>query len=131
MANKLKLVGTEEAVRGRQRLRLNTPVCVVVTRPDKIIFVNARFVDLSDHGTAVFAGAELAIDCEIQIEFTPPFGNGPLRVRAIVRNRRKYVYGLEFYPKNAEEDKTLQLLKSLLLPIGTSAPGTPDDRNWI
>lgn len=126
----LKLVGAEEAVRGRQRLRLNTPVCVVVTKPDKVMFVNARFVDLSDDGTAVFAGTELAIDNEVQIEFTPPFGNGPLRVRAIVRNRRKYVYGLEFYPKNAEEDKTLQLLKSLLLPIGTKVASSPDDRSW-
>lgn len=109
---------------------MSTPVCVVVTKPDKVMFVNARFVDLSDDGTAIFAGAELAIDSEIQIEFTPPFGNGPLRVRAIVRNRRKYIYGLEFYPKNGEEDKTLQLLKSLLLPIGTEASGSPDDRSW-
>ena len=131
MSNKLKLVGAEEAVRGRQRLRLSTPVCIVVTKPDKVMFVNARFVDLSDDGTAVFAGTELAIDSEIQIEFTPPFGNGPLRVRAIVRNRRKYIYGLEFYPKNAAEEKTLQLLKSLLFPIGIQAPGSPDDRSWL
>jgi hypothetical protein len=130
MANKLKLVGAEEAVRGRQRLRLSTPVCVVIEKPDKVVFVNARFVDLSDDGTAVFAGAEIAIDSEIQIEFTPPFGTGPLRVRAIVRNRRKYIYGLEFLPKNAEEEKTLHLLKSLLLPIGTKTAGTPDDRSW-
>ena len=130
MANKLKLVGADEAVRVRQRLRLSTPVCVVVEKPGKVSFVNARFVDLSVDGTAIFAGTELAIDSEIQIEFTPPFGSGPLRVRAIVRNRRKYVYGLEFYPRSADEEQTLHLLKSLLLPIGIKAPGTPDDRRW-
>ena len=130
MSNKLKLVGAEEALRGRQRLRLDTPVCVVVKRPDKVMFVHARFVDISDDGTAVFAGTELAIDSEVEIEFTPPFGDGPLRIRTIVRNRRKYVYGLEFYPKNAQEEKTLLLLKSLLLPVGTRATGTPDDRIW-
>jgi hypothetical protein len=102
----------------------------VVTRPDKVQLVNARFRDMSDDGVAIFAGIELAIDSEVQIEFAPPFGKGPLRVRAIVRNRREYVYGLEFLPRDGDEEQTLQLLKSMLLPTGTRMPGTPDDRRW-
>ena len=130
MVNKFKLVGADEALRGRQRLRLTMPVCVIVEKLGQVNLVNARFVDVSDDGIAVFAGIEIAIDSEIKIEFTPPRGSGPLRVRAIVRNRRKYVYGLEFFPVNIEEEQTLHILKSLLLPVGTATTGSPDDRRW-
>ena len=130
MVNDNCLVGESAVVRRRQRLCLNIPVCVVVEKPDKVLLVSARFRDMSDEGAAIFAGVELAIDSEIQIEFTPPFNKGPLRVRAVVRNRRGYVYGLEFLPRNSGEEQTLQMLKAMLLPSGTEAQGSPDDRRW-
>jgi hypothetical protein len=85
---------------------------------------------MSDDGVAIFAGVELAIDSEVQLEFTPPFNKGPLRVRAIVRNRREYVYGLEFLPRDVDEEQTLQTLKAMLLPTGSKAEGSPEDRRW-
>lgn len=117
-------------VRRRQRLRLNIPVCLVLERPDKVLLVNARFRDMSEDGVAIFAGVELAIDSEVQLEFTPPFYRGPLRVRAVVRNRREYVYGLEFLPRDGEEEQTLMTLKAMLLPTGTKAESSLDDRRW-
>ena len=131
MADVNRSLGQQVAVRRRQRLRLNTPVCLVVPRPDKVNLVNARVRDISDDGVAIFAGVELAIDSEVQVEFAPPFGKGPLRVRAIVRNRRAYVYGLEFLPRDGEEEQTLQLLKAMLLPTGTKIESSPDDRRWV
>jgi hypothetical protein len=85
---------------------------------------------MSDDGVAIFAGVELAIDSEVQIEFTPAFNGGPLRVRAVVRNRRQYIYGLEFLPRDGEEERILQMLKAMLLPTGNKAEGTLDDRRW-
>jgi hypothetical protein len=130
MANSNRSVAQVAAVRMRQRLLLNTPVCLVVDTPDKVALVNARFRDISDDGVAIFAGVELAIDSEVQVEVTPPFGQGPMRVRAIVRNRRGYVYGLEFLPRDQEEEQTLTKLKGMLLPAGTKGHGSLDDRQW-
>ena len=118
-------------MRLRQRLCLNTPVCLVAQRPDKLLLVDARFRDISDDGAAIFAAVELPIDSEVQVEFTPPIDHGPLRVRAIIRNRRKYVYGLEFLPRDRKEEETLQMLKAMLLPKGTKAAGGVDDRRWV
>jgi hypothetical protein len=83
---------------------------------------------MSEDGVAIFAGVELGSDNEVQIEYTPPFNRGPLRVRAVVRNRRGYIYGMEFLPRDGEEEQTLLTLKALVLSTGTSADGSPDDR---
>ena len=131
MANSKRSVAHVAAVRMRQRLLLNIPVCLVVDRRDKVLLVNARFRDISDDGVAIFAGVELGIDGEVQVEFTPPIGKGPLRVRAVVRNRRGYVYGLEFLPRDQSEEQTLRTLKGMLLPAGTEGPGSLDDRKWV
>jgi hypothetical protein len=128
MPNRMRLV-EEEAIRLRQRLSLNIPVCLVVKRTDKVLLVDARFRDISDDGAALYAALELAIDSEVEVEFTPRFDHPPLRVRAIVRNRRKYVYGLEFLPRDAKEDETLKTLRAMLLPIGTKTAGNIENRS--
>ena len=130
MANSNRSVAHVEAVRMRQRRLLNTPVCLVVGKPGSVRLVNARFRDVSDDGVAIFAGIELGLDSEVQVEFTPPIGQGPLRVRAVVRNRRGYVYGLEFLPRDRDEEETLRTLKGMLLPAGTASSGSLDDRRW-
>ena len=88
-----------------------------------------RLRNISADGAAIFAGVELAVDSEIQMEFTPP-GEGPLRVRAVVRNRRKYVYGVEFLPRDGQEELHLAKLTAMLIRAGTEAPGSVDDRRW-
>ncbi len=130
MTNQIRLVAEDEAVRRWQRLRLDIPVCLVIGAPDKVQLVSARFKDVSEDGVAIFAGIELAIDTDVQLEFTPPFNRGPLRVRAVVRNRRDYAYGLEFLPRDGKETQTLLEFKALLLAMGTKATGSPDDRRW-
>jgi hypothetical protein len=115
-------------VRLHPRLRLDTPVCLIVGMPDKLVLVNARLRDMSDDGGAVFAAVELAIDSEVQIEYTPSFNRGPVRVRAVVRNRRGYIYGLEFLPRDGVEEQILLTLKAMLLSTGTRVDGSLEDR---
>lgn len=129
MALTPRLLAQNEAVRSHKRLRLDVPVCLVIPRPYSVQLVDARIRDISADGAAVFAGVELAVDSEIQLEFTPP-REGPLRVRAVVRNRRKYVYGIEFLPRNGQEELQLAALKAMLLPLGIDAGGSVDDRRW-
>jgi len=77
------------------RYKLDVPIRVIAARPGKTVIVAGRGRDISEGGMQVFAGIELRVDNHAEVEFTPPFGD-PLRVRAIVRNRRGYYYGLEF-----------------------------------
>ena len=130
MADFPRLLAQDEAVRSLKRLRLNVPVCLVIPHPYRVQLVDARVRDISEHGAAIFAGVELAVDSEIQIEFTPP-REGPLRVGAVIRNRRNYVYGVEFLPRNGHEQHNLGVLKAMLLPAGTDAGGSVDDRRWV
>jgi len=124
-----RLLAQNEAVRSCKRLRLDVPVCLIIPRPYTVQLVDARVRDISADGAAIFAAVELAVDSEIQMEFTPP-REGPLRVRAVVRNRRKYVYGVEFLPRNGQEELHLAALQAILLPAGTDAGGSVDDRRW-
>lgn len=117
------------AVWSNLRFRLNTPVCLIVGMPDNVHLVNARLRDISDDGAAIFAGVELAVDSEVQIEYTPSFNRGPVRVHAVVRNRRGYIYGLEFLPRDGVEEQILLTLKAMLLSTGTRVDGTPEDRH--
>jgi hypothetical protein len=128
MADGHRLGEENRAVRWQPRFRLDTPVCLIVGMPDKVLLVNARLRDMSDDGGAVFAAVELAIDSEVQIEYTPSFNRGPVRVRAVVRNRRGYIYGLEFLPRDGEEEQVLLTLKAILLSTGTQADGSLEDR---
>jgi hypothetical protein len=128
MADGQRLGEENLAERWHPRFRLDTPVCLIVGMPDKVLLVNARLRDMSDDGGAVFAAAELAIDSEVQIEYTPSFNRGPVRVRAIVRNRRGYLYGLEFLPRDGVEEQILLTLKAMLLSTGTKTDGSLEDR---
>ena len=128
MADGQRLVEETLTARWHQRFRLDTPVCLIVEIPGKALLVNARLRDMSDDGGAVFAAVELAIDSEVQLEYTPSFNRGPVRVRAIVRNRRGYIYGLEFLPRDGVEEQILLTLKAMLLSTGTKSDGSLEDR---
>ena len=128
MADGPRFVEETPTARWHPRFRLDTPVCLIVGIPGKALLVNARLRDMSDDGGAVFAAVELAIDSEVQLEYTPSFNRGPVRVRAIVRNRRGYIYGLEFLPRDGVEEQILLTLKTMLLSTGTLVNGSLQDR---
>ena len=117
-----------DAIRQWERRKTDVPVCVVVQKEFRTMLISGRLKDLSETGAGVFAGVELKLNTEIQIEFTPAFDGVPLRVRAVVRNRRGYLYGMEFSAQNAAEEDALALLKAVLMPTATIAPGTVEDR---
>jgi PilZ domain len=77
--------------------------------------VDARGRDMSEGGMAVFAGVELRIGDIIEIEFTPAYSGQPLRVKAEVRNRRGYSYGIEFLADTATEQTQAARLRELLI----------------
>jgi hypothetical protein len=69
----------------------------------------------------VFAGIELKTCDEVSIEFTPPYANGPIRARGVVRHRRGYNYGIEFLlDSEADREQTEKFRGLLRLAAGTS-----------
>ena len=77
--------------------------------------VDARGRDMSEGGMAVFAGVELRIGDIIEVEFTPAYSGQPLRVKAEVRNRRGYSYGIEFLTDTTGEQTQAARLRELLI----------------
>jgi hypothetical protein len=77
--------------------------------------VDARGRDMSEGGMAVFAGVELRVGDIIEIEFTPAYSGQPMRVKAEVRNRRGYSYGIEFLTDTAIEQTQAARLRELLI----------------
>jgi len=87
-----------------QRYRLNLPIRIIITQDGAKEIMSGRANDMSEGGVLVFAGIELKTCDEVSIEFTPPYANGPIRARGIVRHRLGYNYGIEFL-LDSEADK--------------------------
>lgn len=110
------------------RYKLDVPLRVIMKREMtgagvKTTIVNGRGTELNEGGMAVFAGVEARLGEELFVEFTPPYGNGiPLRVRAAVRNRNGYRYGIEFQSADATEAEQVDRLRELLRFASGSQP---------
>ena len=96
------------------RLKIHVPVTVVVRKQEKTVFVQARGQDLNEGGIGVFVGTELRIGELVEISFTPPYQGNPMTARTIVRNRRGYTYGMEFITDNKEDQKKVEIIRSVL-----------------
>jgi hypothetical protein len=96
------------------RLKIHVPVTVVIRTNEKTVFVRGRGQDLNEGGIGVFVGAELRVGDVIEISFTPPYQGNPMTARTVVRNRRGYTYGLVFVTETTEDQKKVELIRSVL-----------------
>ena len=101
------------------RLKIRVPVTVILRKSNKTVYVDGRGTDLNQGGIAVFAGAELAIGEEVEISFTPPYRGDPLVARTFVRNRRGYIYGMEFIQDSKEDAVRVERIRQVLHALGT------------
>lgn len=130
MASPSSLAGESVvSVRRRRRVQLITPVCVVVERAGAPMSVTAQLLDISDDGAAILAGVDIPMGTLVQFEFGQIFEGRMLQVPAVVRNRRNYIYGVEFLPGiEGAEDQKLRRLRSTLLSMGNPASARLSDR---
>lgn len=106
--------GPFEVQRRWKRYQIRVPVRVVVHRGDVSTRVNGRGTELNEGGMCVFAGVELNIGDQLELEFTAPYSPEMLRVWASVRNRYGYYYGLEFLAENSGEREQVQRFRQVL-----------------
>ncbi len=97
-----------------QRYRLNLPIRVIYTHEGNTKIMSGRGHDMSEGGVLVFAGMELKTGDEVAIEFTPPFSEGPVRAKGIVRHRRGYNYGIQFLLATQRDQEQAEKFRGLL-----------------
>lgn len=97
-----------------QRLHVNLPVRILVKTSEYLRIVTGRGAELNEGGLAVYVGVELEIGDRVDIELPAPDSSPPLRLAAVVRNRRGYFYGLRFQPSlpHADDKSRSGLLQS-------------------
>jgi hypothetical protein len=113
----------EVETRGRRwrRHHLDVPIRVIVHSASKTSVFVGRGNELSEGGLALTAGVELKIGDAAEIEFTPPYSGGPIRIRGVVRNRAGYRYGMEFVAEGEREQEQVDRLKTMLTVLSSSS----------
>jgi hypothetical protein len=96
------------------RHKLDVPVRLVLHGYNRTFLVEGCGNDLSEGGMLVFAGLQLPVGREVEVEFQLPESEEPLRVPATIRDRNRYFYGLEFSAANAELHSQIARLRQAL-----------------
>ncbi len=60
------------------------------------VAIAGRGNNLGEGGIAAFIPVELVIGESVELDVSLPYTAQPLKLRAVVRNRRSFTYGLEF-----------------------------------
>jgi len=102
-----------------KRYDIQVPLRVIVHRDEVVRRINGRGTELNEGGMGVFAGVELPLGEQIEVEFTPPYTNTPLRLWGAVRNRSGYYYGLEFLTENTGERAQVERFRQILRTTAT------------
>ncbi len=93
------------------RFEVDVPIRVIICLPTRTRIFDARGISLSEGGMALFAGAELTAGDLVAVEFTPAYSAPPIRVDAIIRNRKNYHYGVEFLIATDIQKQTVETLR--------------------
>ena len=108
-----------DALRRWPRYKLEVPLRIVAQKGGKTSIVQGRGNELNEGGMAIFAGAELSLEEEVAVEFTPPYSGQPIRVRAIVRDRKGYSYGVEFLTQTIDDHQNVEQIRTVLRGLGS------------
>lgn len=93
------------------RYPVDLPVTVVVPSTLAPTPISGRGTELSRGGMAVYAGVDLNPGDLMHVEFPTP---RPLRIRAMVRNRSGFCFGVEFVSVMTSEAAALAASESLV-----------------
>lgn len=110
-----------ESLRRWPRFEVDIPIRLFAQRPTKGSVVQGRGRELNNNGMAVLAAVDLSVDEQVAVEFTPPCSEQSIRVRAFVRNRSGYTYGIEFITENDADYTNVGQLELVLKTLGSAA----------
>ena len=96
------------------RQKVDVPVRLVLHGYNRTFLVEGCGNDLSEGGMLVFAGLQLPVGREVEVEIQLPELSEPVRVPATIRDRNRYFYGLEFTAANSEQQSQIARLRQSL-----------------
>jgi len=99
--------GTEE--RRWPRYHVEVPVTATVLCQGTSKVVHGVTNNLSVGGMAAQLPVELGIGESLEVQATLPYCSQPLKVRAVVRNRDSYLYGVEFANITPSQQAAIEL----------------------
>jgi hypothetical protein len=104
------------AERRWQRYHFDVPVRLVLETGDRTRMADGRGTELNEGGLGVYAGIELEIGDQLDVELTVPFYSLPLKLRGVVRNRpgNGYYYGIQFVHADPTERGEIALVAKML-----------------
>jgi hypothetical protein len=103
------------------RYKIDVPIRAIVHNGSTTKLVDGRGTEINEGGLTVFAGLELRVGDNVEVEFTPPYSGQPIRVRCLVRNRRGYTYGVEFLRLNPEDEQKVLMISQALQAMASPA----------
>jgi hypothetical protein len=97
-------------LRRTPRYRSSFPVLVKLLAAGRYESLQAHCKDLSEAGIGVLLAAELASGEVVSLNFTLPGLPAPWEVRSVLRHRKGYHYGFEFFSLTSEQTGILKQL---------------------
>ena len=104
---------SEQSLPGRRHPRLSVDVSVRVFRNGSFATLG-RGHDISSGGMALYTPIELELDQEVQLSFLLPYSRVQFGVKAFVRNRDGFRYGIEFTNLSENESAEIERITNIL-----------------
>jgi hypothetical protein len=102
--------------RSWSRYRVDVRIKTTHTRNGQQAFSFGQGSDVSEGGMAAYIPAELELGEILDVELKLPYSKKPVKVKASVRNRNGFRYGLEFMLIQPEDrEQLVRSLKALAL----------------
>ena len=99
-----------------QRYHFDVPIRLVFENGNHTRVAEGRGTELNEGGLGLYAGIELEIGDQVEVELTVPFYGLPLKLQGVVRNRpgNGYYYGIQFVDTDATQRGEIALLAKML-----------------
>jgi hypothetical protein len=99
-----------------QRYHFDVPIRLVFENGQHIRVAEGRGTELNEGGLGLYAGIELEIGDQVEVELTVPFYSLSLRLQGVVRNRpgNGYYYGIQFVDTDAAQRGEIALFAKML-----------------
>ena len=63
--------------------------------------------DICEGGMSVFVPVDLELGQELRLSFQMPYRSSPVQLKAVVRNRARFRYGVEFADMTSDQRETV------------------------
>jgi len=99
-----------------QRYHFDVPIRLVFENGNHTQIAEGRGTELNEGGLGLYAGIELEIGDQVEVELTVPYYCLSLKLQGVVRNRpgNGYYYGIQFVNTDATQKGEIALFAKML-----------------